>query len=80
MIATLLESFEKLEIQGSVVLKDKFDVRSLLTPALYLFITISGIQHMVKKKKKKKSRQAMRIIRKRVEDSIHDRSPDLDAI
>ena len=47
---------------------------------IYLFITISGIQHMVNKKKKKKSRQAMRIIRKRVEDSIHDRSPDLDAI
>ena len=46
---------------------------------IYLFITISGIQHMVKKKKKK-SRQAMRIIRKRVEDSIHDRSPDLDAL
>ena len=34
MIATLLKSFEKLQIQGSVVSKDKFDVHSLSTPAV----------------------------------------------
>ena len=34
MIGTLLKSFEKIQIQGSVVLKDKFDVRWLCTPAV----------------------------------------------